>query len=130
MKLSGYNETYEWFSGKASDVARTAAFAGLGLVWIFRQDKGNVPTLPERLVLPTCLFAIAIALDLLQYVVGSLTWGIFFRHHERKLKHTGQDPELDHSPMLLWPMEILYLGKIALIFIAFGFVVAYLFSVW
>ena len=44
MKLSEYANVYAEFSGKASDVARQLAFAGLALVWLFRESNGPVPT--------------------------------------------------------------------------------------
>ena len=39
MKLSDYRETYYEFSGKASDVTRQLAFAGIAIVWIFKIEE-------------------------------------------------------------------------------------------
>ena len=101
MKLSEYKETFYTFSGKASDVARTAAFAGIALVWVFKIDAKPIPRLPNELLLPTGLFAFGIGLDLMHYVTASIIWGLFHRHHEKQLANPTDDPELEHSPWLL-----------------------------
>lgn len=86
MKLSDYQKAYYEFSGKASDVARQLAFAGIALIWIFRVERPQAPRLPEQLLLPSALLVLALGADLLHYIVKTIIWGRFCRKEEKKLK--------------------------------------------
>ena len=130
MKLSGYLETYYDVSGKASDVARSASLGGIGLVWVFRVDAKPAAALPKELLWPTAMFAAALALDLLQYTVSTITWGIFHRYHERKLTNPGEDPEVVHSPWLKAPIELCFLLKLAAVAAGYWGVGRYILGVW
>ncbi len=130
MKLSGYKEDFYTFSGKASDVARTAAFAGIALVWVFKIDSKPFPKLPEDLLSPTGLFALCLALDLLQYVSATIIWGLFHRHHERKLSNPSDDPELSHSPWLVRPLQLFFTLKLVSVMAGYLFIGKYIIKVW
>lgn len=71
MNLSGYKETYYYFSGMASTVARQSAFAGIALIWIFKTEKGSVISLPESLFTPVLFLVLCLVFDLLQYIVAA-----------------------------------------------------------
>jgi hypothetical protein len=118
MKLSKYRETYYEFSGKASDVARQLAFAGIALVWIFRIDSRPAPSLPREL-----------ALDLLQYALAALIWGTFHRYHEKRLKDKRKDPELTAPPYFNWPAQICFLIKLVSVVIAYILIINYIWHV-
>ena len=89
MHLSDYKRDYYDFSGKASDVARSVAFAGVAIVWIFRVSGSDGPKPPGSLLLPLALLAAGLGLDLLHYIWGAATWGLFHRYHESKLGDPG-----------------------------------------
>lgn len=72
MKLSDYKKDYQEFSGKASDVARQLAFAGIVLIWIFRVEGPQAQRLPEQLLLPSALLVLALGADLLQYILSTI----------------------------------------------------------
>jgi len=130
MKLSEYKETYYTFSGKASDVARAAAFAGIALTWVFKIDAKPIPRLPDELLLPTGLFALGLGLDLIHYVTGSIIWGLFHRYHEKCLANPTDDPELEHSPWLLRIINVLFALKLMCVLAGYAFMIVYIIQQW
>lgn len=94
MKLVDFKEAYQELSGKASDVARQLAFAGIAVVWIFKINDETCIKLPKGLLYPTLLFCFALACDLLQYYIAASIWGIFHRYHEKKALESGEESEL------------------------------------
>jgi hypothetical protein len=130
MRLSEYLEDFYTFSGKASDVARTAAFAGLGLIWVFKIDAKPVPKLPDDLLIPAGLFALGLALDLLHYVTASIIWGLFYLWHERTLANPNDDPELTHPSLLVYPIRLLFGLKLVSIMAGYLFVGKFIVNAW
>ncbi len=128
MNLADYRAAYYELSGKASDVARQLAFAGIALIWIFH-ERGNAPiALPASLVAPAALFVCGLGFDLLQYVSGALIWGAFQRLQERRL---GPDSKkaLSAPPWFNWPGLFFFWSKLLLILAAYVLLLAYLLSV-
>jgi hypothetical protein len=130
VKLSEYKQDFYTYSGIASDVARMAAFAGIALVWVFKIDAKPVSRLPQELLVPSGFFALAIALDLLQYVAATAIWGLFHRYHERSLVNPTDDPELSHSPWLVCPLHFLFALKLISVMAGYVLVGRYLIGVW
>lgn len=130
MKLSDYRETYYEFSGKASDVARNLAFAGIALVWIFKTSDSPNPKIPKDLILPTGLLAITLAFDLFQYVVATSIWGFFQWNEERKLEDINEDPELDAPPCFKWPQITFFALKLISVASAYVLLVLYIWRIW
>ena len=130
MKLSDYLDNFYIASGKASDVARTAAFAGIALIWVFKIDTRGEPSLPIGLLIPTIFFASALVFDLLQYVLSTIIWGSFHRYHEKRLKKSRKNPTLSHEPYLTWPIWGSFILKIVAVGAGYIFVARYLFCIW
>ena len=128
MKLSECREAYYELSGKASEVSRNLAFAGIALIWIFKEDQVN--KVPGPLIFPALLFVIALALDLLHYTYGAAVWGIRQRHEEKKLKDLSQDREFSVSRFWNWPTNLFYLGKILAVVCGYALVTRYIGSLW
>jgi len=129
-KLSEYMEDYYEFSGKASEASRNLAFAGIALIWIFKVEAPSIPHIPDRLVLPAALLAIALACDLLQYVSATAIWGCFQWYHERRIGNTSRDPELDAPAFLKWPQFIFFVFKLMCVLLAYLLITAYIWSIW
>jgi len=129
MKLSKFKEDSYEFSGKASDIARHLAFAGIAIIWIFKATEKDIPKIPAELILPTILFSIALACDLLQYIIGTVIWSIFHRYHEAKAEE-GTDPEITASTYLNYPNWILFAVKIILVFWGYKEILTFLFKTW
>ena len=84
MKLSKYKEEAQYFTGKLSDINRYLAFAGIAVVWIFKNENESIYNIPAELVFPIILFVISLFLDIVHYLCGATIWTIFFRYHEKK----------------------------------------------
>ena len=129
-RLSEYSKDYYEFSGKASDVARQLAFAGIALVWIFRIEDGAAPSIPQQLLLPTALLALTLAFDLLQYITATSIWGIFQWRKDRKRYKYNPDPKLEAPYWYPRPQFIFFVLKLCSILIAFILLTRYFWVTW
>lgn len=119
MKIKDVREAYYFYSGKASDVARQLAFAGIAVVWIFKVEA--TPTsvaLPPELFKPLIAFVVTLLLDALQYAAGTLIWGIRSRLCEKE--RMDPDKEFTVSAYLNWPALTCFCGKMVAILIGFA----------
>jgi len=126
MKLESYRSAYYDLSGKASDVARQLALAGIALIWIFKLDNAGPLAIPVPLLLPAALFVVTLALDLLQYVFGALIWGAFNRYHESKGKKDDED--VLAPSYFNWPALFCFWLKLCTVLIGYMTVFKYVFS--
>jgi hypothetical protein len=126
LKLEDYRETYYTFSAKASDVTRQLCFAGIALVWVFKQEKGGPLAVPAELLWPALLFAAALAFDLAQSILGTLIWGTFARYHE--CAGMADDAELDAPRYVTWPTLVCFWGKLLLLMAGYVLVVQYVYA--
>ena len=129
-KLSDFRADYQWFSGKASDVARQLSFAGIALIWIFKIDGKPIPIIPEKLLSPAVLFILTLTFDLLQYSVASLIWGAFARYQEKKRDKINEDPVLSAPKYYNWPSISFFWAKLIFVFWAYALIFKYVFSCW
>ena len=83
MKLSDALDAFYAHSEKASESLRALAVGGVGIAWLFRGQDGA--PIARELVCALVIFASALALDLLQYVVAATIWGIYHRYKETRL---------------------------------------------
>jgi hypothetical protein len=130
MKLSEYRKEYYSLSAKASDVARQLAFAGIALIWIFKQDARPFPIIPRPLLLPSLLLAAALAADLLHYITATCIWGNFQWRKEKNKKQEEPDPELKAPRFYNWPALILFCLKLIFVAAAYCFILKYSFNCW
>ena len=128
MKLSEYKETYQWFSGKASDVVRQLSFAGIAIIWIFKTQSQGIPKIPNALLIPLGLFCVSLATDLLQYVLGYIIWYIYFRYHEKK--GINENHELKHHPLLPVPLHLCMTIKILAVILAYYKLIVFIYNSW
>lgn len=124
MKLEEFKKDSYEFSGKASALVRQFAFAGIGLVWIFKYgDEGDM-RLPKELVLPLFLLAITLMLDLFQYVIPSLLYSRFYKKHENKGR--SGDYQIKAPKWYPVPGDVLYYSKIVVLFSAYILIIRFL----
>ena len=128
MNLGKFRESYYDYTAKASDVARKLAFAGIAIVWIFRTGNGKDSSVPGPLLLPILLFAVTLGLDLLHYVCGSVTWGIFCRIKEKEPPPANDD--WDAPAWLNWGTNLLFYAKIASVVAGYVAMTAFLWKLW
>lgn len=126
MKLKDARENYYTLSGKASDVARQLAFAGIAIIWVFKVDAG-----PGKLGVPESLYGagltliVSLALDLLHYGIASALWGVFHRLQETKDDLT-EETEIVAPHWINWPAIGLFWTKIAVMMVAYVLILRYL----
>lgn len=122
MRLSEIRTAYEDLSGKLSDISRQLCFAGFAVIWIYNKSDNNI-SVPQELYLPTLLLCVSLFFDVMQYLVASLSWYIFYLN--KREKNTNDDnveikePEkLNIAPWILFVLKIItlivgyfYIGK-------------------
>jgi len=119
MRLSDFKNDFYYFSGKASDVARHLAFAGIALVWIFKKEKAGSFELPDDLKWSLIFLIGALVADLLQYVAGSIIWQQFHRYHEKRRDLKNKDPELEAPYYFPYPIILFFWLKIFCVIVAY-----------
>ena len=99
-------------TGKLSDVARQAAYAGLAVIWIFKTADATPYHLDRSLIAAGVLLALALSLDLAQYACNAaLRW--FNARNEEKLRgvdYKGKDitlpKRLNRIPYALFALKV------------------------
>jgi hypothetical protein len=105
------------YSGKASDISRQLALAGIAVIWLFKKEVANQVSIPEQLILPGILIVAALACDLLQYCAGSIIWWLFYRAKETE--GVREDTNIKHSVYLEGPIWAFFLAKVVLLMWAY-----------
>jgi hypothetical protein len=106
VDLAAAKTQYEQRSQKASEIARQLAFAGIAFVWVF--SGGNTSTgvrihIPSDLLRVGLVLVAALTLDLLQYVWGAGSWGVFRRVHEKRIRKGTEADDFLAPPIMNWP---------------------------
>ena len=124
MKLKDTLGYYEYFSGKASELARQLGLAGIAILWVFAitHPEGN-KTFPPEFSRTLFLLVLGLAFDFLQYVSGALIWGAYNRYKEHQ--DTGSDEEFLAPQQLNWPTLFFFWFKICTMIVAY----LYLFTI-
>lgn len=86
MKLKEYKSTYEYFSGKLSDICRSLSFMGFGVVWILIGGIDNLKPdkIPFTLKFVLGGLVLSLMMDVLHYFYQTIAWYFYFRHLEKK----------------------------------------------
>jgi len=119
---------YEYFSERASTILRQLGFAGLGIVWIFKVDRGGNQFVPRPFVWPSLLLVVGLGLDLLHYLAGAAIWGGMFWKHDTPRGNGRKDLIVNVSSKLNIATELLFCLKALVIAGAYGLLIAYLSS--
>src|SRR5688572_21016647 len=111
MKLEEFKKDADFFSSKASEMTRNLAFAGIAVIWIFKNPLANTPTLatqllPVDLILPLGLFCLSLISDLLQYLAGFIATDSFHRSQEKKGKKPSD--EVTANPLINIPTYLFF----------------------
>lgn len=116
MSLADARDAYQFASGKAGDIARQTAFAGIAIVWILSGQTLSAGHLkvPHDLLICGLFLVAGLALDLLQYCYQALTWGIYSRHMEKRSLPKASAPR-----WINWPAIGLLTVKLLTIVVAY-----------
>lgn len=123
-KLSEFKDDYYFFTGKLSDINRQIAFAGIALIWVFKQNDDKNILIDESLILPAILIVLALGFDILQYIYQSITWSIFYTYHKRKNK--SEDKKIQSPEYLNYLAWFFFSIKVILVLIAYCFILQFL----
>ncbi|WP_148649660.1 hypothetical protein [Lysobacter antibioticus] len=127
MNIADLQRAKDSNTAKASDVVRQFAFAGIAVVWLLRSANAAEP-IPAALIPALPLFGLALACDLLQYVVSSIIWTTYYR---LKLKqHIAETTEFDEPWLITLPAYVLFAVKIIFSIVAWVVVACYLVGNW
>lgn len=120
MQLKECRQAYYDSSGQLSDNCRKLAFAGIAVIWIFKQEDGGIYILSTKLLWALFLVVSCLSFDLLQYIYKTVAWGIY--HRKRELKDSKSDREFLAPCWINWP-AICFLGlKVISIIIAYIYI--------
>lgn len=118
MNLDDARGAYEALSAKASDIVRQISLAGVALIWIFKSGTDSSISLERPLLKAAFFIFLALALDFLQYLSGTVIWFIYFRHKENA--GVSKSVEFLAPPQLNWPMWTFFYLKSAAMLVAYG----------
>jgi hypothetical protein len=129
-KLDTYIGEFYNFSGKVSDITRNLAFAGIGLVWIFKNGTiKNLIQVPSQLLFPLIFFISCLCLDFCHYIFKTIALFIFYKKLENKLNKGKIDEdyiEKSEYPQYIETCSwIIWVLKILCIIIAYIFIFSY-----
>jgi hypothetical protein len=124
MTLDALKDAYEGGTGTASENGRKLAYVGFAVIWIFKLTLPNGdPQIPRALWLPAVFLAVALLLDLFQYLLTGVVYFAYFRRKEKEFSELHkQDPSLAKdtwtftgSTRATWPgWTVFFLKQIAL----------------
>lgn len=118
MKLEDVRKTYYELSGKTSDIVRQLGFAGIAIIWVFKNEATSESgLLPREFLWPGVFVVAALGFDLMQYVSGSLMWSTFARNLEKQ--NVGENADVDAPSWTNWPALFFFWGKVLLIIVAY-----------
>jgi len=122
MNLGDIKNAYEDLSSKASDIVRQLSLAGIALVWVLKSTslplEGRTSyALPPQLMRAALCVVFALTLDLLQYLVGTSIWFIYFRYTERR--GISAEEQFNAPTSLNWPTWCLFYLKTIFLMIAY-----------
>jgi hypothetical protein len=125
VKLNDYRQDFYTYSGKASDLSRQLAFAGIALIWLFKSESAGQFAIPRSLITPSIFIVCALAFDMLHYVMASVIWRWFYRSKEKAF--VSEDADLPpHSVALEAPIWIIFCLKIAFVLLAYVWIFSFL----
>jgi len=93
-------DSYE-LSKRTSEISRQLAFAGIAVIWIYK-NPDNAPTIiKDGLVFPLFLWVTCLGIDLLQHFFGALTSYVFF-HIKQYQDNGGKLKDTTDIPAPYW----------------------------
>ena len=119
-ELKDYREDFYYFTGKASEVNRQLALAGIAIIWIFKNPENSTKLFPKALIEPILYLITSLSLDLLQYIVGALIWGLFFEYKEYQVNRKEiKKTDIKAPNFFSWIITGLFILKIIAMILAF-----------
>jgi hypothetical protein len=113
----------DYFTGKASELVRQLAFAGIAVVWVFKNNT-QTAVIPNDFVLALFCLVLTLLCDFLQYAFGGIEWRGYGSYQAKK--HGGSDDdEIDDAPQWLnYPHTFCYYAKLVLIVASYALLIS------
>ena len=127
MKLGDVQKEVDAYSKSASDGVRQLALAGIAIIWLFKTAKPEAAGIPfsDLLLTPLAGFALALVLDLLQYVASAIAWSFFFQ--KRDGSGVTRETEIGKAWRFInWPGGICFFTKIAIVAAAYVILIVFI----
>lgn len=127
MPLRNAEGAKDAYSSVASTIVRQLALGGIALVWFIKIGKPEAGGIKwhSDLMLPMALFALALLLDLLQYVWGTVAWDRIFSSAEAEGK--GLDDLISPPEWVNKVTYWLFMGKVVAVIAAYFILLGYMF---
>lgn len=128
MKICEYKDTYEYFSGKLSDITRNLSFMGFGVVWILigGLDGFKLGFIPPILKWVLGILVLYQILDISHYVYQTITWYNYFRKLEKENGETCERCDFTAPEEYAERAWYIYWSKIAIVVAAFILLLIYI----
>ena len=126
MALKDFREVGRENTKKASDIARSLALAGIGIIWVIISGRDDVGIDDPRVITPLIFVTVTLLVDLFQYFVAGLIWLRFYR-----LKEAQGIKDTDDIKSKKWRSNVIYLFfyvKFLLVVISYILIVNTLFT--
>ena len=118
-KMKDVQDDFYTFSGKASELTRQLALAGIAVVWIFKTTTiTNQIKLENELIEILKQLIICLLFDFAHAFIPSLVYGIMNFTH-RVFKKKKDSDEINYSMVWTIPEWILFTAKIIFLLIAY-----------
>lgn len=127
MTLKEIREDYVRYSTNVSELSRNLAYAGIGVVWIFKQSSTGdesistfMSSIPSELKWPLIFFIAVLILDLFQYVIQTAIWYPYYaKHKELHKNEKEEDVNLQEPEMYSVIPWCFWLFKLIMVVIAY-----------
>lgn len=126
MKISECRKAYEELSGKAGEITRQSAYAGIATIWAVKPANG----LPADLALSGLLLILTLSADFLTYVIPSYIWAIFIRRKEVQLRRKNAQEDFTLHYTINWPYNLFAFLRYGLLIVSYIYLLNYLFQVY
>ena len=123
----------DYFSGKLSEISRQLAFAGIAIIWVFRNVNDTQQTtafrvvtdtqetIPWSLILPGFLLVLSLTFDFLHYLASNTLLEVFTKRAQK----AGQS-EFVAPFWMNYPGRVFFYGKILLVALAYLYLLVFL----
>ncbi len=125
MTLKEIREDYVRYSTNVSNLSRNLAYAGIGIVWIFKHTNSEnvdkaLSMIPVELRLPLILFIVVLIIDLFQYFVQILIWYPYYVSKKKENRDKNEEDVILNEPekynIIPW---LLWLAKLIVVIVAY-----------
>ncbi|MDA1312484.1 MAG: hypothetical protein O2968_04025 [Acidobacteria bacterium] len=121
-------KAYRDFSGQTSDNVRRLCFAGIAIIWVFKAQAGTPGStdlrIPSILLWSGICILVSLVLDFLQYLYGTIAWGMLHRLKEKA--GTPMQTDFKAPAAINWPTNSFFLGKVLFVAVGYALILSFL----